>query len=117
MQDNFDKAREAIWQLPGFQKKETTKQATGWSFIPTATWIVESISTDDKQAIFIQSISAEGSQRIAIPDTVAKIIYGHYERLKDGRRKIAGKRAAETRKRKQATIPVVENEADQIGNK
>jgi hypothetical protein len=116
MQDNFDKARETIWQMPGFQKKEKTLTAEGWSFITKATWIIESISTDDKVAIFLQSISADGSQRIAVPDDVAKVIYRHYELLKDGRRKIAGKRAAETRKRKQSTAPVVETETDQIGN-
>ena len=100
--DQFDKAREAIEGVPGFQAKRSTVVAKSWSLLPAATWIVEVVRTDDSSGIFLQTISAEGSQRIAIPHSVAEAIFRQYHAIIRARRKIGAKKAVVTRKQKEA---------------
>lgn len=100
--DDFDKAREGIWRLPGFQQTSSTILAPGSLFFPAGTWVVETIITNDQQAIFLQFIGAAGSKRIVVPDKVAKAIHRQYQELTKRRRKAAAKAGAETRQKRQA---------------
>lgn len=96
--DRFQKARETLWGAPGFQRRNSTIISPGWAFIPQATWIVETIKTDDTSGIFLQAIDKDGGQRIVLPEKVTKAIYRHYESIMRVRRKIRAQRGAETRR-------------------
>ncbi len=98
--DQFDRAHEAIEGVPGFLSKKATVTAKTWSLLPAATWFVEVVRTDDSSGIFLQSISSEGSQRIAIPDAVAETIFRQYRGITKARRKVGAQKAALTRKQK-----------------
>ncbi len=98
--DKFDKAKIAIEGLPGYHAKRSSFDTNKFSLLPGATWIVETARTDETSMIFIQSVSAEGSQRIVLPNKVAETIYRHYKAIMEVRRSDRGKRAAETRKSK-----------------
>lgn len=97
--DRFEKARESLWNLPGFQRRQSTITASGSSFFPEATWVIQTIITDDDAAIFLERIDSEGGQRLVLPTIVARTIYRHYDEIMKKRRSIRGQRGAETRKR------------------
>lgn len=99
--DRFERAREAIWNLPGFQVRRSTITSAGTTFFPGATWVIETVRTEEQCAIFIQKIDKEGGQRIVVPDKVAKAIYRHYDQIMKTARSERAKKAAETRKRKE----------------
>lgn len=102
MADRFERARETLWGSPGFQRRNSTIISPGWAFIPQATWVVETIKTDDTCGIFLQSIDEEGGQRTVLPQKVVEAIYRHYENIMKTRRKVRAQRAAQTRKLKGA---------------
>lgn len=98
--DNFERAREILWGAPGFQRRNSTITTPGWSFLPQATWIVETIRTNDSYAIFLQSIDKNGGQRITLPQRVCQAIYNQHDSIMKIRRQVRAKHGAETRKRK-----------------
>lgn len=100
--DKYERARETIWNLPGFQKRASTITTPGFSLYPQATWIVETIRTDDQYAIFLQMIDKEGGQRLVLPEKVCRAIYSQHNSIMKVRRSERAKRGAETRKRKEA---------------
>lgn len=95
--DRFEKIREVMWGAPGFQRKNKTITTEGWSLLPTATWIVETIRTDDNVAIFLQVIDKDGGQRIVLPQKVCEAIYQQEYRIKKARRSAGAKKAIEKR--------------------
>jgi hypothetical protein len=101
LMDKFERTREVIWGQPGFQRRNSTIISSGWTFFPQATWIVETIKTDDTSAIFLQCVDKDGGQRIVLPDRVVIALYRHYESIMKSRRKVRAQRGAETRKKKQ----------------
>lgn len=102
MGDYFDEVKQNLEGTPGYQIRRSTVTTQKWALLPGATWIVETIRTDETQGIFLQTISAEGSQRLVVPGKVAETIYRHYQSIMEHRRKERAKTAAQTRKRKQA---------------
>ena len=98
--DKFERAREILWGQPGFQRRNSTITASGWSFFPQATWIVETVRTDESVAIFLQQIDKEGGQRIVLPGKVCERIYKQHESIMKIRRQVRAKHGAETRKQK-----------------
>ena len=101
MTDKFEQARDALWGTPGFQRRNSTITSPGWAFIPQATWIVETIRTDETCGIFLQAIDTEGGQRIVLPERVAKAIYRHYDSIMKVRRRVRAQRGAQTRRQNQ----------------
>lgn len=95
--DTFEQVRESLWGAPGFQRKNKTIQTEGWSFLPMATWIVETIRTSDSGAIFIQRIDRDGGQRLVLPNKVLEAIYNQEYRIKRKRRSAGAKQAMEKR--------------------
>jgi hypothetical protein len=102
MADYFDQAKQHLEGTPGYQVRRSTITTQKWALLPGATWIVESVRTDETQAIFLQTVSAEGSQRLVVPGKVAEAIYRQYQSIMEIRRKERAKNAARTRKRKAA---------------
>ena len=100
IQDNFDKLREQIWGLPGFLSRKSTIIAPPWLFVPSSTWIVETVKVDDGPAIMLQSISAEGSNRIYLPKAVVEAIYRQRDSITKESCKRRAQNAAQTRKNK-----------------
>ena len=98
--DSFERQRETIWNLPGFVRRASTITADGNQFFPSATWVVQTIIADDKAAIFLETVSKEGGQRIVLPDKVARTIFRHYGEIMKVRRSTRSKRGAESRKPK-----------------
>jgi len=96
-QDRFEKVREALWGAPGFQHRNKTITTEGWSFLPMATWIVETIRTNDSVAIFMQVIDKDGGQRLVLPQKVCEAIYQQEYRIKRKRRSVGAKQAMEKR--------------------
>jgi len=79
--DRFERVRDGLWGQPGFQRRNSTIVSSGFSLIPQATWIVETIKTDDSLAIFLQSIDKDGGQRIVLPRKVCEAIYNQHDRI------------------------------------
>jgi len=100
MSDYFDQAKQQIEGTPGYQIRRSMVTTQKWGFLPGATWIVETIRTDETQSIFLQTVSAEGSQRLVVPGKVADAIYRHYQSIMEIRRRDRAKNAAASRKRK-----------------
>lgn len=98
--DRFEKVRDGLWGQPGFQRRNSTIVSLGFSLIPQATWIVETIKTDDSLAIFLQAIDKDGGQRIVLPRKVCEAIYNQHERITKVRRQVRAQRGAETRRMK-----------------
>lgn len=98
--DRFERARENIWNLPGFTRRQTTITAEGTTWFPTATWVIQTIVTDDQAAIFLETVSKEGGQRIVLPTRVARTIFRHHDEIMKTRRSMRAKRGADTRARK-----------------
>ena len=103
--DRFERAREAVWGTPGFEKRQSTLTADGNDLFPSATWVIQTVLTDESAAIFLESVSREGGQRLVIPDKVARTIFRHYDELKKKRKSLRSIRGAETRKQKQRPEP------------
>ncbi len=101
--DKFDQARETLTGTPGFVHRISTIKPPGLSWLSKASYIIETIRTDDAKAIFIEVISAEGAQRIVIPNKVCEAIYSHYQAIMGVRRKMRAQRGAATRKAKATT--------------
>lgn len=99
--DKFERAREALWGTPGFQRRNSTITSSGWTFLPQGTWVVETVKTDETTAIFLQLIDKDGGQRIVLPKKVAEALYKHHESIMKIRRRIRAKHGADTRKLKQ----------------
>lgn len=98
--DQFERAREAIRNLPGFQHRQSTITAPGTAFFPGATWVVQTVITDEHQMILLEKIDRDGGTRIVIPDNVTRKIYQHYDGIRATRRSRRAERGAETRKKK-----------------
>lgn len=98
---DYDRARESISGAPGYQVRRSTVHASTWALIPGATWIVETVRTDDTVGIFLQWIGADGGQRIVIPDRVARAIYNHQASIMKKRKSVRAQKGAETRRQKQ----------------
>ncbi len=96
-QDKFERVRESLWGAPGFQHRNKTITTEGWSFLPTATWVVETIRTNDSVAIFLQVIDKDGGQRLVLPRKVCEAIYNQEYRIKHKRRSVGAKAAMEKR--------------------
>lgn len=99
--DKFERAREALWGTPGFQRRNSTVISSGWSFFPQGTWVVETIKTDETQAIFLQLIDKDGGQRIVLPKKVCDSIYRQRDSILKIRRKVRAQRGVATRKARQ----------------
>jgi hypothetical protein len=99
--DRFEKARERIWNLPGFVRRQSTITADGTELFPSETWVIQSIMTDDQAAVFLESVSSEGGNRLVLPTKVVRTIYRHYDEIMKARKKLRAQRAADTRKRKE----------------
>ena len=98
--DRFERVRDTLWGQPGFQRRNSTIISSGFSLIPQATWIVETIKTDDALAIFLQAIDKDGGQRIVLPRKVCEAIYNQHERITKVRRQVRAQRGADTRRQK-----------------
>ncbi len=70
------------------------------SFLPGATWVVETMRNQEQFLILSQSMSSDGGQRIVIPNKVALTIYRHYESIMAAARKERAKAGAAIRKKK-----------------
>ncbi|MCK9599413.1 MAG: hypothetical protein M0R06_10255 [Sphaerochaeta sp.] len=101
--DRFERARDAIWQTPGFAHRRSTITADGSAWFPGATWVIQTAITDDNAAIFLERVDREGGQRIVLPRKVAETIFSHYEAIMKQRRSMRSKHAAETRRKKGAS--------------
>ena len=108
-QDKFERIRESLWGAPGFQRRNSTITTEGWSFLPMATWIVETVRTDDSVAIFLQVIDRDGGQRIVLPQKVVNLIYNQQYRIMKNRKSVRAKKASETR-RARGIIPFQKKE-------
>ena len=98
--DRFERQLEQIWNMPGFVRRQTTITADGTQFFPSATWVIRTVITDDTAAIFLETVSKEGGQRIVLPDKVSRTIFRHYDEIMKVRRSTRSKRAAESRKQR-----------------
>jgi len=101
-QDRFDRARESVAGTPGYQRQHSTTMSDPLSFMPGATWIIETMRNQDSWLILLQNVSSEGGQRIVLPDRVAKTIYRHHDTIIKASKRLRSKAGAETRKRKKA---------------
>ena len=99
--DRFERARETIWGGPGFQRRQSTITADGNQFFPSATWVIQTVVTDDNATVFLEKVDREGGQRILLPNKVARTIFRHYTEIMKARRSTRSKRGAESRKSKQ----------------
>ena len=99
--DRFERARETIWGAPGFQRRQSTITADGNQFFPSATWVIQTVVTDDNATVFLEKVDREGGQRILLPNKVARTIFRHYTEIMKARRSTRSKRGAENRKKKQ----------------
>jgi len=99
--DRFERAREAIWGAPGFLRRQSTITADGTQFFPSATWVIQTVITDDNATVFLEKVDREGGQRILLPNKVARTIFRHYEDIMKKRRSVRSQRGAATRKTKQ----------------
>lgn len=95
--DRFERARENLIGNPGYQHKTTTITDKGQSLIPSGTWVIETIDTEDGTAIFLQKMSSDGGMRIALPTGVCKAIYAQHQAVIKKRKSVRGKKAMETR--------------------
>ena len=95
--NRFERVRESLWGAPGFQHRTKTITTAGWSFLPMATWFVETIRTNDNVAIFLQVIGEEGGQRLVLPQKICEAIYQQEYRIKQKRRSAGAKQAMEKR--------------------
>lgn len=95
--DPFDRAREAMWGTPGFQVRRSTVVSPGSSFMPQASYILETCRNTEGWLILLQSVSEEGGQRIVLPNRVAQAIFRHYEAIMTQARKDRAVKAAESR--------------------
>ena len=96
--DRFERVRESLWGQPGFQRRNSTITSQAFSLLPLGTWIVETIRTDDRVAIFLQVIDKDGGQRIVLPERVCQAIYNQYHSITTKRKSVRAKKAAETRR-------------------
>ena len=96
-QDTFEKVREALWGAPGFQHRNKTLTTAESIFLPMATWIVETIRTNESVAIFLQRIDKDGGLRLVLPKKVCEALYGQEYRIKRKRRSVGAKVAMEKR--------------------
>jgi len=94
--DRFERAREAIWGTPGFERRKSTLTADGNEFFPSATWVIQTVITDDAAAIFLEIIDRDGGQRIYIPTKVARTLFRQYTAIMKARRSARSKRGSET---------------------
>ncbi len=99
-QDRFDKARESLAGTPGFQRRASTVMSDPLSFMPGATWIIETMRNQDSWTILIQSVDSEGGRRLVLPNRVAETIFRHYDSIIKSSKSLRAKAAAETRKKK-----------------
>lgn len=99
---DYDRARETIWGAPGFQVRRSTVVSSGLTFLPNATYVIETIRTDDGWRVFIQWVDADGGQREVLPDKAVRALWRHYESIMATARKERAKRGSETRKLKAA---------------
>jgi len=99
-EDRFDRARETVAGTPGYLHKVSTVMSNPLSFMPGATWVIETMRNQESFIILLQSVSAEGGQRIVLPDRVARVIYRQYENIMTVAKSQRAKAAAETRKKK-----------------
>ena len=97
----FERARETLWGAPGFLRRQSTITADGTQFFPSATWVIQTVITDDQAAVFLETVSREGGQRIILPNKVARTVFRHYEDIMKRRRSVRSQRGAKTRKTKQ----------------
>jgi len=98
--DRFEEARQSLLGAPGFQRRNRTISSIEWSLFPQATWIVETLKTDDSYAIFLQVIDREGGQRLVLPRKVCEAIYNQHASIMKTRRSLRAQRAAEVRKKR-----------------
>ena len=101
--DRFERAREAIWGAPGFQRRQSTITDDGSQLLPSATWVVQTVITDDNAMVFLETVSREGGQRIILPNKVARTIFRHYQDIMKRRRSMRSQRGAATRKKQPAS--------------
>jgi hypothetical protein len=99
-QDRFDKARESLAGTPGYQRRASTVMSDPISFMPGATWIIETMRNKESWTILIQSIDGEGGRRLVIPTRVAETIYRHYDSIIKTSKSLRSQTGAETRKKK-----------------
>ena len=99
--DRFERARESIWGSPGFLRRQSTITADGTQFFPSATWVIQTVITDENATVFLEKVDREGGQRILLPNKVARTIFRHYDEIMKKRRSARSERAAKTRKTKQ----------------
>jgi len=96
----YDRIRAAIEGTPGFTRNQSTVQTVlpmlGW----TATYIVETVWTDEGRWLFVQAVTEEGTVRMALPSKVADAIYRQRDAVAGKRRSAASRRTAETLKAK-----------------
>ncbi len=102
--DRFEQVRESLWGTPGFQRRNSTIISSGFSFLPQATWIIETIKTDDNYAIFLQMIDKEGGQRLVLPQKVCNAIYNQERSIMKKRRSERSKKVANIRKQRGDTF-------------
>ena len=100
-QDRWEKARNTLWGTPGFQSRQSTVIAPALSFLPQASYIVETVKNDDGWAIFVQMVDQEGGQRLMLPDKVVRAIYRQRDSIIERAKKTRAQRAAATRQQKQ----------------
>ena len=98
--DRFERVRDSLWGQPGFQRRNSTIVNQEGFLLPLGTWIIETIRTDDRIAIFIQVIDKEGGQRMVLPERVCQAIYNQYRSITTKRKSERAKKAAQTRKAK-----------------
>ena len=103
-QDRFDKARESIAGTPGYQRRASTVMSDPLSFMPGATWIVETLRSKESWTILLQSVDSEGGRRLVIPNRVVETIYRHYDSIIKTSKSLRAKAGAETRKKKKDTF-------------
>ena len=95
---DFDRARETVWGAPGFQVRRSTVVSSGLAFMPNATYVIETIRTDEGWRVFIQWVDADGGQREVLPDKAVRALWRHYESIMATARRDRAKKASETRK-------------------
>lgn len=108
--DHFDKAHDDIMGMPGIVIRQSTVISKGFHLIPQASWIIESVKTDETSMIFLQAIDAAGSTRLVIPEAAVKRILAQWESIMETRRSIRAQRGVATRKGKSGNI--MDKEAD-----
>jgi hypothetical protein len=97
---NFDRAREMVWGAPGFLHKQATINSPGSAFIPSGSWIVESVKTDDQSMIFLQYVGAEGATRLVLPAKVVDTIYRQHKDFVRKSKSNRAKKSIETRQKR-----------------